>query len=83
MNRIKTLAAAFDAYRAHALLDASPQTINQFRVSLKHFAEAVGTAAPSVADLTNENVSRVLMGLRTSAERTCSRSGVFSAGAAC
>lgn len=61
--KITTLAEAFAAYCRHVLIDASPATLNQFRVSLKHAQRALGKPV-TLDDLTDDLVLAVIQGLR-------------------
>ena len=60
--KITTLAEAFAAYCRHVLIDASPATLNQFRVSLKHAQRALGKPV-TLDDLTDDLVLAVIQGL--------------------
>lgn len=63
MKKITTLAEAFAAYARHNLFDASPATLNQFRVSLKHAATSLGREV-SLDDLCDDLVLSVIQRLR-------------------
>ena len=57
MKRTMTVRAAFEnQYRRYRLRCASPSTLLQFRVNLKHFDEYLGHEA-TLVDLTNEEVA--------------------------
>lgn len=64
MLKITTLAEAFAAYARHNLFDASPATLNQFRVSLKHAARTLGRDV-TLEDLSDDLVLSVIQRLRT------------------
>lgn len=63
MDDIITLDQAFEAYRRAKLRGASDGTINQFRVTIKHFAEFLDRH-PGVRDLTNEIVTDFLWAMK-------------------
>lgn len=64
MKKITTLAEAFAAYARHNLFDASAATLNQFRVTLKHAARALGRDV-TLSDLTDDLVLSVIQRLRS------------------